>query len=408
MRVSSFGLRRSKDGRSDAGENPSRIVLLAYACNPNAGSEPGAGWAMVRAASEIGLPIDLVTRNEPNNELERACDELGVEIRVRRVSTLLDGSRNVYLRYLSWVISVCALVFRQDRQDRTGLIFHHATYASDWFLSPLMGVSTDSKNRTVWGPVGGSTYTPRALLPWLPRRAWLVDIARTLATTAFRRVTLMLLRGRVDYMLCLNADSVRSLRKAGRVQQSGNAAIDYSTLPSHASSNDGWKRVIFAGRLLPWKGLQFAVKSFELLPENWTLTIIGDGDPCPVLDDASAKARERISVIDRLDRADFIRLLAQSDVLVFPSFRDSAGWVAAEAAGIGLPVVCLDVAGVSYMAGTRAYVVPHLPIDSLESRLAAGIVDAERSDPGGKFTGWDHQSLVSVLRKSYGVELCAS
>ncbi|MCY4671297.1 MAG: hypothetical protein OXC29_25325 [Rhodococcus sp.] len=40
-----------------------RLLMTAYACDPNQGSESGAGWALLSAASELCESITVVTRS---------------------------------------------------------------------------------------------------------------------------------------------------------------------------------------------------------------------------------------------------------------------------------------------------------------------------------------------------------
>ncbi|WAL45700.1 glycosyltransferase [Rhodococcus pyridinivorans] len=382
---------------------PQKVVLLAYACDPHSGSEPGAGWAVLSAVAELGMPIDLITRETCNRCLEEECSVLGPNVNVIRVAGAFSSSRRVYVKYFGWILSAIRLVYNYDRQIRRGLVFHHATYASDWFLTPLLGVSRKSQNRSVWGPVGGSTYTPPELRKFLSPRARRADLVRSAATRIFRKITLRLLRGRVDATLALNPDSVRSLKQLGDVKLAANAVIAYSSLPRRGNSNEG-KRLLFAGRLLAWKGLSLSFQAFSRLPDEWTFSVVGDGEWELLKQNATENVLRRVRHIDRMARDEFLHELAQSDVLILPSFHDSAPWVAAEAAGIGVPVVCLDVSGVAHVAGTKAYVVPHSPTDSLPDRLAMAVLDAVNKDSDHTFRGWTKSALVSVLRNSYGVK----
>ncbi|MCT7291409.1 glycosyltransferase [Rhodococcus sp. PAE-6] len=203
--------------------------------------------------------------------------------------------------------------------------------------------------------------------------------------------------------MALNPDSVRSLKQLGDVKLAANAVIAYSSLPRRGNSNEG-KRLLFAGRLLAWKGLSLSFQAFSRLPDEWTFSVVGDGEWELLKQNATENVLRRVRHIDRMARDEFLHELAQSDVLILPSFHDSAPWVAAEAAGIGVPVVCLDVSGVAHVAGTKAYVVPHSPTDSLPDRLAMAVLDAVNKDSDHTFRGWTKSALVSVLRNSYGVK----
>jgi glycosyltransferase involved in cell wall biosynthesis len=47
----------------------------------------------------------------------------------------------------------------------------------------------------------------------------------------------------------------------------------------------------------------------------------------------------------------YARSDSTADVLLFPSFHDSGGWVVAEALRVGCPVLCLDLGGPPNLVG---------------------------------------------------------
>jgi hypothetical protein len=45
-----------------------RVILSAYACEPNLGSEPGIGWNWAIQAARHGNEMHVVTRTNKRNE----------------------------------------------------------------------------------------------------------------------------------------------------------------------------------------------------------------------------------------------------------------------------------------------------------------------------------------------------
>jgi hypothetical protein len=85
------------------------VYVFAYACDPNAGSEPGTGWAWLAAALEMN---DVRLFTDSHNSLEdiwsRAAvlpGRLEVEVvALGAISARIDiASRFRHIRYLSWV-----------------------------------------------------------------------------------------------------------------------------------------------------------------------------------------------------------------------------------------------------------------------------------------------------------------
>jgi glycosyltransferase involved in cell wall biosynthesis len=109
-------------------------------------------------------------------------------------------------------------------------------------------------------------------------------------------------------------------------------------------------RLLFAGRLLYWKGVHIAVEALALLcrklPET-RLTIVGSGpEESRLRADVAARGLQRqVDFVAWMPQQEFLRLYAVHDLFVFPSLHDSAGWVVLESLCQGVPVVCLDLGG---------------------------------------------------------------
>ncbi|NWK55185.1 glycosyltransferase family 4 protein [Verrucomicrobiaceae bacterium N1E253] len=106
-------------------------------------------------------------------------------------------------------------------------------------------------------------------------------------------------------------------------------------------------RLLFVGNLVYWKGLELALLALQQMPEQVTLTLVGDGgDRLDVEADI-----HRLGLNDRVDlrgavpRVDLLEMYDQFDVFLFPSLHDSGGMAVIEAMCAGLPVVCLDAGG---------------------------------------------------------------
>ncbi|MGA8497309.1 MAG: glycosyltransferase, partial [Xanthobacteraceae bacterium] len=109
-------------------------------------------------------------------------------------------------------------------------------------------------------------------------------------------------------------------------------------------------RLLYAGRLLYWKGVHIAIDAFARLRSQITdarFTIVGDGaerDRLHALA-SSRNVKENIDFIPWLPQQRLFELYDSHDLLLFPSLHDSGGLVVLEALSHGLPVVCLDLGG---------------------------------------------------------------
>jgi glycosyltransferase involved in cell wall biosynthesis len=373
-----------------------RVVLSAYACDPEQGSESGAGWAVLQAASRLATHVTLITRAGNAPTLESSILELPCEIDIVRIETPFDFSRSTYFRYCSWLIKATRVI--RDKSVEADVI-HHATFASDWMPPPFSRVAM-RRCRAVWGPVGGNTYPPLAAMTGFGASFLAKEFLRTTTTRIIRLITRAYLDRCVRAFISLNTDSIRSAPRGAAVSVHPNCILDYSHLVAYEASrvkNRG--KLLFVGRLHEWKGVLLAMAAFQNLDNSWELTIIGDG---PARSEVEAKAARtpRVNVIGSCSRAEVAQQMSESDVVIFPSLHDSAGWVAAEAAAIGLPVVCLDLGGVATMAGENAVIVRASPVSSLPQRLARAVLAASAGEYSPQ-TNWTIGSMTDCLESAY-------
>jgi glycosyltransferase involved in cell wall biosynthesis len=108
--------------------------------------------------------------------------------------------------------------------------------------------------------------------------------------------------------------------------------------PSH------FHNMVFAGRLVKYKGVKRIIKGFIALAPSypeWTLTICGNG---PAYDDyirlvAEANIQDRIHFIPKASRQVIAEEFKRASFLVFPTEQETFGLVIAEAMSAGLPVL---------------------------------------------------------------------
>jgi colanic acid/amylovoran biosynthesis glycosyltransferase len=119
----------------------------------------------------------------------------------------------------------------------------------------------------------------------------------------------------------------------------------------------GELRVLFVGRLVPYKGLDLAIRAVAELAAGGspspTLTVVGEGPAragCEALAESLGVA-DRVELRGRRRRAGVLEALREADVLVLPSRTTAAGQaeglgnVVKEALAVGLEVAVADNGG---------------------------------------------------------------
>lgn len=137
-------------------------------------------------------------------------------------------------------------------------------------------------------------------------------------------------------------------------------------------------RLLTTAAFRPYKNHSCALSALALLPENYHLTLAGDGEEGELL---QAKARElglesRATFLGRVP--DVATLLAESDLLVHPSLAETFGFSLVEAAEAGLPVAALPVPALDEL-------IPHLVPGALAAEpTPSGLADAVLRMTGAK------------------------
>ena len=145
-------------------------------------------------------------------------------------------------------------------------------------------------------------------------------------------------------------------------------------------------RVVMVGRLAEGKGHDVLLDAVDAM-DDWegSVCIVGDG---PLYDSLDASIEERglsEQVFLTGYRDDVPRILAASDVLVLPSFREGTPRVITEAMASGLPVVATDIAGIPEQVedGESGFLIPTGDSEALADRLNRLLVDSGLRDEMG-------------------------
>jgi glycosyltransferase involved in cell wall biosynthesis len=329
-----------------------RIVAFAYACEPESGAEPGAGWMWARMLARLGESW-VVTRENNRDAIEAMLPAIAERDRLHFEYVDLPawarfwkrGLRGVHAYYVLWQIAALRRARALNDEQRFDLAWH-LTFANAWIGSAAALLGT----RFVYGPIGGGVKTPWRLVPALGLRGSLQELLRITVRGAARygNPLARLSWRRADMILVQNPETREWLPKRHRakVEIFPNAVLEAFDGPRAPRDPDG-KVALFAARLSPWKGAALAIRVIARLP-GWRLLVVGSGPDAARLRRLAGRlgVTDRLQYLGHVPRARFLQLtIGGADVLLFPSMHEDAGWVVAEARAAGLPVVALDRGG---------------------------------------------------------------
>lgn len=118
--------------------------------------------------------------------------------------------------------------------------------------------------------------------------------------------------------------------------------------------------VLYFGGSIPRKRLDWALKVFELLPDDVTLGVCGieQGAQPSFAAMVSEKAKRRLMFLPFVPEADLPSLYRHAGAVIYPTSYEGFGLPALEAQAVGTPVVFSSVNGLAELIGPGALVVP--------------------------------------------------
>lgn len=332
-----------------------KILLSAFACEPNLGSEEGVGWnTVIQSAKhhESWVFTRTFCRSYIEAELERNpvpnlhfvyFDPFGWSEDWKGRQGLLQ------LHYYLWQIWAYFIARKLDREIGFDLV-HHVTYVKHWSPSFLALLP----HPFIWGPVGGAEAAPKPFWQDFSRRGKIYETLRALAQSVGERDPFVGLTARRSAVaLATTEETAARLRflKAKNVKifsQVGLSQQEIQELEQFPAPPEQPIRFISVGRLLHWKGVHLGLRAFaEAKLEQSEYWIVGDGPERQRLEALVTELglANKVFFWGTLSRTETLSKMGESHVLLHPSLHDSGGFVCTEMMGVGRPTICLDLGG---------------------------------------------------------------
>jgi glycosyltransferase involved in cell wall biosynthesis len=338
-----------------------RLLIGAYAClvNPEV-KVPGGGdimaWNLVQRLGRV-RQLGVLTAAQNRAAIEAALQREPLpNVKFHYVDLpgwlqplLRHRGGNQFYAYLwQWkAYFVARGLHRRVRFD----LFHHLTYENDWMASIIGALLPVPYVR---GPGGGAHRIPEPFLKGFRLGSRLAEFRRSFGQWVFRHDPFFVLsQHRARVILACNREAVEGVpvRWRHKVQLlSVNGISAHELTPPQQQARSEKFAVLSAGRLVPLKGFDLALRAFRILAEKHPeagFTIIGKG---PELNHLESLIHElgiekQTRIVSWMPRERLLASMRSCDVFLFASLRDGGGLVVVEAMACGKPVVCLDLGG---------------------------------------------------------------
>lgn len=365
-----------------------RILLSAYACEPDRGSEPGVGWRWVCGLTER-VDLAVLTRRNNKEEIEDYVGRLPLLHPLRDVEFFYHdlpqwllalkrlGLFPTMLYYFLWQWTA-ARTFN-DKADSCDIV-HHLTFCTT--LCP--GFWRLKQAKFVIGPTG----IPMVLKDYFPlfgRSARLQQLRAAIIRHFIRFPWPSNTLRNAAAVIPSNSESSSLLQSLGLnchpiILDTGCPDQELVVTPPKARSR-GECRFLYAGRLEKRKGLELALRAFTRavacgIP-NSRFVLLGDGPDRARLELLAQElgVDSQVEFVGAVPHPDVAKHFAKADVFVFTSVRDTSGGVNLEAMCKGLPLLCIAHQGVGDITDDLCAVrVAPGPIKETIEMLADGMV----------------------------------
>jgi len=322
-----------------------KVLLSAYCCLPNAGSENAVGWNWALGIAACGHQTFVITRAVHRRAIETGCGKDSIQNpqflfhdmspAIQKLYKIPFGN---YVHYLLWQYTAAKVAARVHAKERFDLV-QHITWGNFRLPSFMWKLGVPF----MFGPVAGGEDTPKKLRRGLGLRGRVWDFLRRTSNLFLTRGPLMKpTYAHATQIVATTDETLRELpvryRQKARVQQ----AVGIDPSGSYSSTEGGSAlppmvryaklKLLFVGRLLPWKGLHLGLKSLAALghlAKDVHLTVVGSGSDESRLKRLGQRLGlgESLSWVPWMDREDLIRLYSEFDLFLFPSLHDSGAWL---------------------------------------------------------------------------------
>lgn len=332
------------------------ILLSAYACEPNKGSEPGVGWGLaIELAKHHNVWVITRDNNEPTiaaylqENPEYRNDNLhfifvGLP---KKLTFWKKGRRGMRLFYLIWQQKAVRIAKEWHKKIQFDLVQHvtFVSYTQPTYMYKL-GIPM------IWGPVSGGENIPKCVKVEMNSKERLIEWMRKISQyAALMTLSIRKTMKYSKYILVTTEETKDKIPDKYQDKTIIFPAIGLEKLMElkPIEKKDDKIRIVMAGRLIYWKAFDIGMEAFLRIADqypNTELHILGEGNK---------KESLKIQAGNYLNKQVFFELPVSHDsifefyqgfdVFLNTTLRDSGCMTMMEAMSVGLPCVCVATGG---------------------------------------------------------------
>ncbi len=340
------------------------VLINAYACAPNMGSEPGMAWNwIINLANHCRLHV--ITESEWRIQIEEAVKSLPqsknitfyynpVSERIRKMCWN-QGDWRFYYHYRKWqkkTLLIASQIIREQSID----IIHQLNMIG--FREPGYLWKIEDKP-FIWGPIGGMFFYPtnyqtdinlkhRLFIKLKNILSWMQIKYDKRVKLAVQKAEILISSTPSEYDILneyFKRDSIIIPETGCFINGDNNDTI----------LCDDIFNIIWVGRFIYIKQLKIALKSISKIKhyKNIKLHIIGSGSNKEVEYfhqlAISLELQNIVIWYGAIPNSQVMKIMRNSQLLFFTSVAEATSTVVLEAISVNLPVVCFNTCGFGYV-----------------------------------------------------------
>jgi len=348
------------------------ILILSYACRPSAGSEYEVGWKVptVMARLHPDMNVYVVTRGTSmtQEQMDAVAKFPNLQYLHYDVPTWMKYPHEMrskwgeQINYLVWQLMVRGNVKHWCKEYKIDIV-HHLTF--NQYRTPSVGYWLDVP--FLIGPVGGAECIAKAFYQDLERHTLLKEKIRVKGHDRKIFKWFLSRKKTKKIVLCSSGENVERLmpyRGSAEMKLVPAIAIspdefeDFARNASNSTPSEQYNsehpfEMICASKAWDWKGLRFVLKAiskaFAGTDAHYVFKIVGvrfTKEKSLVMDWVKEYGLDgHVEVVPFIKREDLLKLEANSNLALYPAFRDSGSMSVLEACALACPSICFDAGG---------------------------------------------------------------
>jgi glycosyltransferase involved in cell wall biosynthesis len=379
-----------------------KVLLSAFACSPELGSEPGVGWGFVKQIVKRHQ-VWALTAAANQSAIEKALADnplpgahfvfVGLH---RHLASFAGKSWLHHIYYLLWQFQAYRAAKALHRVNDFDLV-HHLTYVNSW-LPSLMGWLGPP---FLWS-AGIKDRTPLAFIRDMSWKSQIWELSRNALIGVLGLFTHFTTALRASLILTSSDLSLwRPYLPVKRCLMGALTTEEIECLGVRSKSTHRCFRMASIGRLMGLKGYALGLRAFACIHHEfpWSeYVIIGNGPERDYLGRLAVHlgCGGKVRFVDWLPRAQLFQLLNKVDILIHPSLHEQFSYIILECMAAGIPVICLDVGGPSLLVSTEYGLKVQIGSPSQVVNDICGAICRLAKDPEGRARmGEKARSMVS-------------